>query len=78
MSAGWKVGDRAMCIDDRWLGDEHLEVGRVYRVTGVLNDGAGLTLAEFTPPEGYRGVRSSRFHRIPEGMTYKQSVEGLL
>lgn len=78
MSIAWEVGDRAMCIDARWLGDEYLEVGRVYRVTGVLDGGVGLTLAEFTPPDGYRGVWAFRFHRIPEGMTYKQSVEGLL
>jgi hypothetical protein len=70
----WQVGDLAVCVDDRpdHLGENHLELGRIYRVTGVcpvglsvFGMGTGLLLEGVAfPAWATGGAAARRFRKV--------------
>lgn len=71
MSAGWEVGDLALCVDGSPCGhcggDAGVDAGCVYRVESVESDGTKVYLAvegERHQPQHKPGVSSHRFRKI--------------
>lgn len=70
MSAGWEVGDLALCVLPSMTTPNALEVGRVYTVIDINlewldHDLVGLNLAEVVSyGEDWDGWMSDRFRKI--------------
>ncbi|WP_144400979.1 hypothetical protein [Novosphingobium sp. MBES04] len=69
---GWRVGDRAYCVEGTRCAHPSLEAGKVYVVSGVIPVsncvGDGLNLEGVLAPDGIHGFWSSRFVKLRRGM----------
>lgn len=76
---GWAEGDRAYCVRGSKRTRPTLEAGKVYIVAkvtpirGHVND--SLMLKHVALPEGFGGVMSGRFVKVPAGAGALQAIE---